>query len=588
MKEFDAQTGGRYTYVDDIVNLQELALAFASVFDDCDNFIISGCEVSETAISSGYVYISGKIRYFSGISGITAWPQYIYETNKTETIPYASGDDKVGRKIYGCAISSKVPNIPDELTGDVPAFIELTENGGGMRLNDAFFGKYALLLNSAAGTQTVGDVVTFGKDININGAVIAKNYMSLVKDNAKGKMFYSGNKLVIQSQVSNKTMNIVVGNNDFQFSINNEVLCTINANGIVAPYSITAPVITIGNIKITQNNIINKGVANDDGCISINMTGYNDGTMYYRNLVIGDGKGHEVIKVIGQTKNVQINGNLAINSDTTASLSLKKNKLIQWLNDTDTPIAHVGYDNTSVFEIKNTIGSITISAIGSVNITPAIKENGVLLSEKYVTRTDLASELLKKANITDVYTQTTCDTKFLIKNQGLAPLRGLFSLDELCAQIGAATKAYSDDTFISKTKLLQDLKVSSDNDRQTICEHIGAAYAPNYQTKLKDTGWKKINISANGAYYTDNQLYARQIGNIVYIQGKAKICKDEDWYFILPTDISKPTHAVSFTYRRNDTSYWSAWIEAKSSNIKTASHSNINGEEIPITITYMV
>lgn len=54
MKEFTSQTGGRYTYIDDIMNLQDLALAFAGIFDGCDNFIISGCQVSGTNISAGY------------------------------------------------------------------------------------------------------------------------------------------------------------------------------------------------------------------------------------------------------------------------------------------------------------------------------------------------------------------------------------------------------------------------------------------------------------------------------------------------------------------------------------------------------
>lgn len=52
MKEFTSQTGGRYTYIDDIMNLQNLALAFTSIFDECDNFIISGCQVSGTSISA--------------------------------------------------------------------------------------------------------------------------------------------------------------------------------------------------------------------------------------------------------------------------------------------------------------------------------------------------------------------------------------------------------------------------------------------------------------------------------------------------------------------------------------------------------
>lgn len=44
MKEFSSQDGGRYTFVDDIVNLQNLALAFSAIFDTCDNFVITGCE----------------------------------------------------------------------------------------------------------------------------------------------------------------------------------------------------------------------------------------------------------------------------------------------------------------------------------------------------------------------------------------------------------------------------------------------------------------------------------------------------------------------------------------------------------------
>ena len=35
MKEYIAETGGRYTYSDDILNLQELALSMSAVFDSC-------------------------------------------------------------------------------------------------------------------------------------------------------------------------------------------------------------------------------------------------------------------------------------------------------------------------------------------------------------------------------------------------------------------------------------------------------------------------------------------------------------------------------------------------------------------------
>ena len=34
MKEYVAETGGRYTYADDILNLQELALSMTSIFSE--------------------------------------------------------------------------------------------------------------------------------------------------------------------------------------------------------------------------------------------------------------------------------------------------------------------------------------------------------------------------------------------------------------------------------------------------------------------------------------------------------------------------------------------------------------------------
>ena len=82
MKHFSAQTGGRFTYVDDVINLQELALAINSIFTDCDNFIVSGCEIDGNSISRGYVYINGELRFFQGANNITQWPRYIYEQKR--------------------------------------------------------------------------------------------------------------------------------------------------------------------------------------------------------------------------------------------------------------------------------------------------------------------------------------------------------------------------------------------------------------------------------------------------------------------------------------------------------------------------
>ena len=157
MKEFTSQTGGRYTYIDDIMNLQNLALAFTSIFDECDN-----------CISAGYVYINGKIRYCAGTSGVSKWPMYLYENNSVERVSYADSGDKNGRNIYGCAVSSSVPIANDVLTEAPPQFISITSDGTALRLKEALFGKYALMIDSPNSVQTVQ------KDVVIDGTVTAK------------------------------------------------------------------------------------------------------------------------------------------------------------------------------------------------------------------------------------------------------------------------------------------------------------------------------------------------------------------------------------------------------------------------------
>lgn len=197
MKEFSAQTGGRYTYADDLENLQDLALAFAQIFDDCDNFIVSGCEITGSAISAGYVFLNGKLRYFSGATGITSWPQYIYEANFTENMPYESGGSKVGRNIYGCAIGKSVPVKQDELTGKALQSIAMPSTGG-LRMKDAFIGKYALLLNPASSSQTVNSVVNFAKAINANGDVTVNKSVTIKSGAIKAEINYSGSTLNVK------------------------------------------------------------------------------------------------------------------------------------------------------------------------------------------------------------------------------------------------------------------------------------------------------------------------------------------------------------------------------------------------------
>lgn len=399
MKEFCAQTGGRYTYVDDIANLQDLALAFASIFDDCDNFIISGCRVSGASISEGYVYINGKIRRFSGASGITTWPQYIYESNKTETVAYASGADKVGRNVYGCALSKDVPTFLDPLTNAAPMFIAIS-NAGGMTIKDAFFGKYALLLESAAGQQIVKDIVTFTKNISVRNTLTVNGRILMQSGNAKCEISHVAGGVAIQSTTSvGKVYTLKIDDTEgFRFFVDNTLIFSMSDSRIGTDLSITMRECIAGSIGIHASEIYNKGTASDTGSISINMIGYAGGGSYYRNTVIGDGKGAAILSITGSTKNVRLNGLLDINSPDKISVKLKKGKIIEWRNDGETQIAHIGYFADSNLSIVNIIAGINITGAGYVNIAPVIKENGVSLSDKYATLSSYLSDMATTEN----------------------------------------------------------------------------------------------------------------------------------------------------------------------------------------------
>lgn len=588
MKEFSAQTGGRYTYVDDIANLQDLALAFASIFVGCDNFIISGCEISGTSISPGYIYINGKIRYFSGISGITKWPQFLYESNKTETVAYASGSDKVGRNIYGCALAETVPTTLDPLTNAIPAYIKLTADGG-LTMRDALFGRYALLLKSSAGKQVVDDVVTFNNDININGVLSTKNRAKLTSGNATCQIYYSGENLVVQSQIDTGSIYrfTIANGKGFQFYVNDTLVYKVDENGINTELPITVQECIAGNISIESSNIINKGHASDSACININMSGYNGGSTHYRNTYIGNGKGIAILSIIGSNNTVNINGQLGIKSTAIAAITLQSTaskdnlalrKIIEWKDVNGIQIANIGYNSleNNVFEIKNSIANISIIGYEAVDIGPAIKENGQLLSVKYVTATKLNQLLEDKANTSAVYTQTQANDKFASKNGGLSQFAGTYTKAQLRQQIEAVSASDVSNSYPAISKLLSDMATTEDKKSQ-ICKNIGAAREGSFQTKLLDTGW--VNITGS--------LYARQIGNVVCIQGTVRTIHSGT-VFTLPNSIDAPKYDVAFSTSTSYNSPWTCKISGGQKKCNMIYCNGACGKTISISMTYMV
>ena len=193
MKEYIAESGGRYTYSDDILNLQALALSMSAIFSECTPFIISGCEVEGATISSGYVWLGGKVRHFEGVQS-TQLPYYIYERNSTESVVYANEVNKRGRAIFGCSGSTAIPASTDPVTGVAPTFLTVTADYA-PRLIDKFFGKYALLINSPSQRQRVDKDVTFLGEVAVEKEVKSSKGVNVQHTNGsvlKAKVKESG------------------------------------------------------------------------------------------------------------------------------------------------------------------------------------------------------------------------------------------------------------------------------------------------------------------------------------------------------------------------------------------------------------
>lgn len=585
MNEFSAQTGGRYTYVDDIVNLQDLALGFGNVFTECDNFIISGCKVSGNSISSGYIYLNGKIRKFNGVSSITVWPQFIYESNRTESVTYASGSDKVGRNIYGCTSGSAIPTSVDPLTNAIPVAIKITENGG-MTMKDAWFGKYALLLNPTNSPQTANGQVIFNNQVTLKDILNANGNVVVNNGNHTLKVSSDGTTGEIKSQiVGGKAFSIKMSDaNDMTISVNDTPILSINSSGVVSNFVAGFKGVSGGNVFMTGSSIYNYSTNEDTATLYINCEGYNGGATRFRNTIIGNGKGKGIITVNGALSNVSIAGLLSLESSDANGLVLKSNKQksdvtlvknISWTDSDNNEIAFSGFSSTAdmSFAIKNSIGKISLTALDFVDLGPKIKENGVFLESKYVKASDYTSGMALKANASEYYSKTDADGRFANKTLGSAQfISATYTKERFRSDVGAVSLDDLTGHFPAMASLLSDMANTADK-KKTICDNIGAAMKGDYQATLKDTGW--IEIEPN--------LFVKQYGNVVQIAGKVVTKHTGSTMFTLPNNIDAPSKHTPFYISNENTIGFEAG--SKACIVYGCSH---HGETRGISITYLV
>lgn len=580
MKEFSSQDGGRYTFVDDIVNLQNLALAMTQVFSECDSFVLSGCDLSGNTVSPGYVYLNGKLRYFTGgqTAPDTNGNRYLCESDTYEEVPYVSGGSKVGRTDYGVVLKPTITDGKD--------YILISSAGKCRRLKDAFLGLYCTLLEKDS-QEITGELEVSGK---VTGrSMEISDGITITKANSVAQLYCDNSGFYLDSTVGGQKIRLKISSSDLSVLINGIAMLTINGQSMTSRALGVFQQANFRDIRLDEKGIYNVHDTTNDGCVNINMAGSKGQTDTFRTTKIGNGKGVAMLIVEGKTDIVNVNATSMVLSKGAADAIVFKSsqasndmslvKTMSWQDSVGAGIASIGFGSTTdtSFTVRNLIGNLNVQGIEYVNIGPAIRENGTLLSQKYLSITRFTNEMSKKADANKVYTTTTADKTFAKLSGGLSQfVSGTVTAEILRSQIGAI--ALTDvPNSIDPAKYLSDMAKTEDDKRQ-IRNNIGAASAADIPTQ-KDSLWKSV-TGCTG-------LHARQIGNIVNIQGQASTVKSGQTWFTLPNDIDAPAYTIGWTFTISGSKRFHCKINANE-RACTVVASDGEGYNAEVSITYFV
>lgn len=260
MKEYLSTTGGRHLYNSDLKNLQELALASFEVFKDCgQNFVVSGCTVSENTVSEGYAFVGGKMRYVPQ-STIATHENLFIRSRQSDgpTIVYADGNTHAQCVDYAADVV-----VTNAISGSYIAYD--SELGRFPNLSDVFFNHYALVKDAVS--QSVSAETTFSKTLMANGI---KN---LSADGNKNCLFYidaDGNScfMVRFGDVERVTYKLN-GNGTLQAYTGSELLWQIGGTD----GKIKLPSIETNYVDVDQELTAKKVSANTAEIGSLNVNG---------------------------------------------------------------------------------------------------------------------------------------------------------------------------------------------------------------------------------------------------------------------------------------------------------------------------
>ena len=259
----------------------------------------------------------------------------------------------------------------------------------------------------------------------------------------------------------------------------------------------------------------------------------------------------------------------------------------------------MGYvSGDAYFYISNSLGGVKIPSNVYVD---NIYINGQSITDLFVSKTSYDGTIGGLATSNTVYSKLEVDNKFLTKAGGLSDLVKLHADSGdgkayLRKEIDALGTKDMEDAACIKSNSFADIAsygLSKDSSnymsdlavrKQKLCDNIGAAYSPDTQKKLKDSGW--VNVLGG--------IYARQIGNIVCVQGTATLSSDpgdKAIIFTIPNSIDAPTKDCYMEYSRYEyldkVRGMKMMIDGGSRSCYVIENS-LDGRKISINLTYMV
>lgn len=501
MREFVAKQGGRYTYIEDFVGLQDMTIALTSMLDGCGNFIVSGCDTSGLSdnaitISSGYVFINGHIRKFEGATVDLTRPYYIVESERTESVSYAQNATQQGCIYYECT-GTYVEPLDKQ-------YVKLT-NTYIPRLKDNFFGKNVLLINPQTSQQTVSKKVVFRGEMEASSGVVADGPIT-VRDSGNVAMMVMGKESdgSIRLTYSNGGDNLgylsfdTTGN--IRFNIGGADKVIVSKNNI-AMETLYANTFLNGSISIDRGNFEALEVSE----LIFNKTGRGD--MSPKDVLFYDGKGNVVTKINGSLRQTMSFGTFAEESTDEFGLTLKDTnhtyrevsykKSIAWKDKDGVVLGSLGYvsGNTNMI-LSNEQGDLVLRGKNIV-FEGAFEVNGGTLDSQYATKTDLSEGLAKKVDA--------------VSGMGLSEQNFTSELKAKLDSLSSGSVQPGDGGVVTgdavstqlATKLAKDKNLSDVNSKETARANLNV-----YSKTECDNSYARVNLSNLPTNLTDEEKSA--------------------------------------------------------------------------------